>query len=37
MDEPVLQADEELMKPLSKKELAMLIRLLDRVRSFDGD
>jgi DNA-binding MarR family transcriptional regulator len=36
MDEPVLQADEELMKALSKKELAMLIRLLDRVRSFDG-
>jgi DNA-binding MarR family transcriptional regulator len=34
MDEPVLSADEELMKHMSKKDLRMLIQLLDQVRSF---
>jgi DNA-binding MarR family transcriptional regulator len=34
MDEPVLLADEEFMKHMSKKDVRTLIELLDRVRSF---
>jgi DNA-binding MarR family transcriptional regulator len=34
MDEPILNADEVLMRQLSKKDIATLIRLLDRVRGF---
>lgn len=36
MDEPVLLADEEFVKHLSKKDVRALIELLDRVRSFAG-
>jgi DNA-binding MarR family transcriptional regulator len=36
MDEPVLLADEEFMKHMSKKDVRALIDLLDRVRSFAG-
>jgi DNA-binding MarR family transcriptional regulator len=34
MDEPVLEADEQFMKHMSKKDVRTLIDLLDRVRGF---
>ena len=34
MDEPVLEADEQLVTHLSRKDLRVLIELLDRIRSF---
>lgn len=35
MDEPVLIADEELVRHLSKRDLRTLIGLLDQIRSFE--
>lgn len=34
LDGPVLDADEELMRHLSARDLSTLMRLLDRIRSF---